>query len=70
VGLSDSSNYTNVDTMKQWNYMSDIERQHRRNISREKLEKESGAHYVIDNIGLLPAVVKDINYKLSCGINP
>ena len=38
--------------------------------SKEKLIRESGAHYVIDDLRDLPAVIADINQRLAAGENP
>lgn len=38
--------------------------------SKEKLIKESGAHYVIDDLRDLPAVIEDINKRLEAGETP
>jgi phosphonoacetaldehyde hydrolase len=42
----------------------------RERASKEKLARESGAHYVIDDLRDLPAVIADINRRLAAGENP
>jgi predicted acylesterase/phospholipase RssA len=42
----------------------------RERASKEKLAMESGAHYVIDDLRDLPAVIADINRRLAAGENP
>jgi phosphonoacetaldehyde hydrolase len=50
--------------------MSATELASREQASKEKLIKESGAHYVIDDLRDLPAVIADINQRLAAGENP
>lgn len=69
VGLSNWSNYTNVDSIKQWNKMSKEEQRKRQDHSRYILT-HSGAHYVCDDINDLPGIVEDINKRLSNGEKP
>jgi phosphonoacetaldehyde hydrolase len=42
----------------------------RERASKEKLVRESGAHYVIDDLRDLPAVIADVNQRLASGENP
>ena len=69
VGICGLSNYTDIDTIEQWENMSQAEKDERVNISRDKL-LTSGAHYVIDSINELPDVVSDINARLENGEKP
>jgi len=69
VGICGLSNYTDIDSLKEWGNMSDHERKERVDISREKL-LTSEAHYVIDSIKNLPDVVANINQRLSLGEKP
>jgi len=64
VGIAGHSNYTDVDSLEQWDAMSTKEKEERVKHSRDKL-KTSGAHYVIDDIWQLVDVVKDINVRLA-----
>jgi len=64
VGIAGHSNYTDIDSLEQWESMSAKEKEARVQISRDKL-KVSGAHYVIDDIWALVDVVKDINARLA-----
>jgi len=69
VGLAGYSNYTEIDSIEQWENMSEHEKEERRIISREKLYN-SGAHYVCESIADLPDVVRDINRRLANGEKP
>ena len=69
VGIAGLSNYTDIDSLEQWERMSEVQRKQRVDISREVLLK-SGAHYVIDSITDLPDVVMDINNRLANGEQP
>lgn len=69
VGVAAYSNYTNADSLEQWEAMSDAERADRIAKSREKLRK-SGAHYVADSIAELPEICRDINRRLALGEHP
>jgi len=69
VGIYGLSNYTNINTLEEWNKMSRKEKEVRENKSKDKL-LSSGAHYVIKTINELPDVVKDINNRLWCGEKP
>jgi len=64
VGIAGYSNYTDVDSLEQWDAMTPAERRARVDASRDKL-KNSGAHYVIDEIWQLIDVVRDINARLA-----
>lgn len=69
VGVAGWSNYTNVDSMEQWDAMCETEKEERRHVSRVKLYG-SGAHYVIDNLTDIVDVVDDVNRRLSAGEKP
>ena len=69
VGICGLSNYTDVNSLEEWDNMSDNERKNRVDMSRNKL-LTSGAHYVVDSIENLPDVVKDINQRLNGGEKP
>jgi phosphonoacetaldehyde hydrolase len=69
VGVSKWSNYV-ADSWEAVRRMSAAELQARELASKEKLIKESGAHYVIDDLRDLPAVLADINQRLAAGENP
>jgi len=69
VGIAALSNYTDVDSLEDWEKMTSAEKQRRIINSREKLN-QSGAHYVIDSIVDLPYVVQDINARLANGEKP
>jgi len=64
VGVAGVSNYTNVDTIGEWEAMSEAQRAERVEKSREMLY-ESGAHYVTDSIREMPWIVEDINKRLA-----
>jgi len=69
VGVSKWSNYV-ADSWDAVRRMSAAELQERERASKEKLISESGAHYVIDDLRDLPAVIADINQRLAAGENP
>jgi len=63
------SNYMDIDSIEQAESLSEEEISRRLEHSRELLRK-SGAHYVIDSIVDLPAVIDDINARLARGEKP
>jgi len=69
VGVAGLSNYTNVDSLEQWDAMSAEEKEERVQVSRVKLYG-SGAHYVIDKISDIIDVVNDVNKRLAAGEKP
>ena len=69
VGVARYSNYMDIDSIEQAERMSEEEIARRLEHSRELLRK-SGAHYVIDSIVELPAVIDDINDRLAQGEKP
>ncbi len=69
VGVSKWSNYV-ADSWDAVRAMSAAELEARERASKEKLIRESGAHYVIDDLRDLPAVVADIDQRLAAGENP
>ena len=69
VGIARYSNYMDVDSLEQAEALSEEEIQRRLELTREILRK-AGAHYVIDTFDELPAVVKDINTRLSKAERP
>jgi phosphonoacetaldehyde hydrolase len=70
VALSDTSNYTDIDSLSQWEEMSDAERRAAEIRSMNHLIDHSNAHYVCDNIKDLPDIVGDINDRLAKGERP
>lgn len=69
IGVANWSNYTDIDSLEQWEAMPEPEREARREQSRAKLYT-SGAHYVIDELTDLPNVIEDINARLGRGEMP
>lgn len=69
VGVSKWSNYV-VDSCEAAAKMSSAELKERELKSKEKLVLESGAHYVIDDLRDLHAVIADINTRLANGETP
>ena len=69
VALSRYSNYMDVDDLEHEQALNQEELEYKHNISRDILLK-SGAHYVVDDITKLPAVVEHINHRLSLGETP
>jgi len=70
VGVYGWSNYTEIDSMEQWNGMSSQEKQKCRMKSKEKLITESRAHYVMEELADLELVISDINERLKRGETP
>jgi len=70
VGVYGWSNYTDIDSMEQWNEMSQEEQKNRRLQSKEKLINESRAHYIIEELSDLDVVIPDINERLQRGEAP
>lgn len=68
-GLSHTSNYMNINSYEERAAMDELEFLERGAKSREILIA-SGAHYVVDDIRGLPAVVQDINARLARGEKP
>jgi len=69
VGIYGYSNYTDVDSMKQWNEMSANEKNERLQKSKQKLFT-SNPHYVIKEFDELLIVIEDINKRLANGETP
>ena len=69
VGLVRYSNYMNVNSLEEAESLSDEEIRRRMDKTRDILVK-AGAHYVIDSLVDLPAVIKDINARLTRGEKP
>ena len=69
VGVARYSNYMNVNSLEEADALSDGEMQARLEKTREIL-RQSGAHYVIDNLTDIEPVVEDINERLAQGEKP
>ena len=69
VGVARYSNYLNINSIEEANSLGEVEIERRTELTREMLRK-SGAHYVIDSIVDLPAVIDDINARLARGERP
>jgi phosphonoacetaldehyde hydrolase len=69
VGVYRYSNYTDIDSLAQWKAMPEKEFEKCVEKSRQILMK-SGAHYIIEDLRYLPAVVEDINARLRQGEEP
>jgi phosphonoacetaldehyde hydrolase len=69
VGLSDTSNYMDIDTVEQYEKMPKAEFQARAAKARETLLK-TGCHYVVPDITHLPPIIEDINRRLAKGERP
>ena len=69
VGLVRYSNYMNINTLDEEATLSQADMQHRIAKTRTILE-QAGAHYVIDSMIELPAVIEDINARLARGEKP
>ena len=69
VAVSKWSNYV-ADSWDAVRKMSAAEIAAREQASKEKLVSESGAHYVIDDLRDMPAVIADVNKRLANGERP
>ena len=69
VGVARYSNYMDIDSFEHEKSLSEAEMQRRLAFTRETLGK-AGAHYVIDTLGELPAVIEDVNARLARGEKP
>jgi phosphonoacetaldehyde hydrolase len=69
VGVSRYSNYMDIDSLDAADRLPAAEIERRHEITRDILRK-AGAHYVIDSVADLPAVVDDINVRLARGERP
>jgi phosphonoacetaldehyde hydrolase len=69
VGLVRYSNYMNINTLDEEATLSDADIAARMAKTRHILE-QAGAHYVIDSLVELPAVIEDINARLARGEKP
>jgi len=69
VGVSRYSNYMDIDSLDQADRLSAAEIERRHEKTRDILRK-AGAHYVIDSVADLPAVIDDINARLARGERP
>ncbi len=69
VGLVRYSNYMNINSLEEEATLSEAEMQ-RRMAHTRKILAQSGAHYVIDSLVDLPAVIEDINARLARGEKP
>ncbi len=69
VGLVRYSNYMNISSLQEAEAMPEAEMARRAERTREILTR-AGAHYVIDSLVDLPAVVDDINARLARGEKP
>ena len=69
VGLVRYSNYMNINSLSEEASLSDEEIARRMTHTR-KLLQQAGAHYVIDSLVQLPAVIDDINARLARGEKP
>jgi len=69
VGIYGYSNYTDVDSLKQWDEMSAEDQKKKLEKSKEKL-LTSNAHYVIKEFVELLIVIEDINKRLAKGETP
>ena len=70
IGITDYSNYMNIDSMEQWENMSNKEKYEKKQYVRNKMQEESGAHYIINEFEELIPVIEDINLRLHLGETP
>tara|TARA_Y100000389_G_C17430182_1_gene502094 strand:- start:602 stop:1534 length:933 start_codon:yes stop_codon:yes gene_type:complete len=70
IGITNYSNYMNIDSIEQWENMSNKEKYNRRKYVKQKMKEKSGAHYIINEFEELIAVIEDINTRLYLGEKP
>ncbi len=68
VGLTLSGNEAGF-TLDEYQQASELLKEERRQVAADKL-LSAGAHYVVDTINDLPAILNDIQSKLVAGVNP
>lgn len=68
VGLSVSGNEFGA-TFEQYQTMEQAEIENRKRIAENKL-RTAGAHYIIDTLANLPAVIEDINQRIANNQKP
>lgn len=69
VGIARYSNYMDINSLDEAKSLSAEEMQRRLELTRDILRK-AGAHYVIDDFDELPAVIENINTRLSRAERP
>ena len=69
VGVARYSNYMNINSLDEEATLSKPDLQHRLEKTREILRK-AGAHYVIDSLADIEAVIQDVNARLARGEGP
>ena len=69
VGVARYSNYMNINTLEEEATLSKRDLEHRLEKTREILRK-AGAHYVIDSLANIEAVIQDVNARLARGERP
>ena len=69
VGVSKYSNYLNISTVAEFEAMPKAEFDRRHELTKDILRK-TGAHYVIDSLVDIPAVIDDINARMARGERP
>ena len=63
VGVYKYSNYVNINSLEEWNNLSQEEQNDKCNDSKKILET-SGAHFIAPDITYLPSIINTINFKL------
>jgi phosphonoacetaldehyde hydrolase len=69
VGVARYSNYMDINSLEEADSLPEEEIQRRLELTREILRK-AGAHYVVDSLVELPAVIDHINERLARGEKP
>ena len=69
VGVARYGNYMHIDSLEEAEAMPADEIERRCAYSRETL-RQAGAHYVIDSLVELPAVIADVNERMAHGERP
>ncbi len=70
VGVARYSNYMNINSLEEARDLTDPVKIERLTEETREMLRQAGAHYVIDTIIELPAVIDDINARLARGERP
>ena len=70
IGIANYSTYMNIESIEQWETMSNKEKYEKKQYVRNKMIEESGAHYIINEFEEIIPVIEDINLRLHLGEKP
>ena len=70
IGIANYSTYMNIESIEQWETMSNKEKYEKKQYVRNKMIEESDAHYIINEFEEIIPVIEDINLRLHLGEKP